>query len=82
MAKCKGCGAEIEWVKLTSGKMHPVNKKLITIVSEIEDEFGNGQGVSEIIRGYESHFAMCPKADTFRNREKGREDNAGKIIRG
>lgn len=31
MAKCKGCGAEIEWVKTTNGTSMPVNPEYIEI---------------------------------------------------
>lgn len=31
MAICKGCGAEIEWVKTTGGQLMPVNIEYIEI---------------------------------------------------
>lgn len=59
MNKCAGCGAEIKWIKTKTGSRMPVNAELKTIVTE------NG----EIVRGYESHFATCPKADSFRKKK-------------
>jgi hypothetical protein len=59
MRKCAGCGAEIKWVKTKAGKRMPVNVELKTIVTED----------GEVVRGYESHFATCPKADDFRKRK-------------
>jgi hypothetical protein len=53
---CK-CGAEIEFVKMKSGKMNPVNvKPMYTIVTND----GN------IAQGRISHFATCPMAGEFR----------------
>lgn len=56
---CRGCAAEILWVRL-NGRWHPVNPRKLSIVI---DE-GNGRLVS----GHESHYATCPKADDFRKK--------------
>lgn len=80
MAKCKGCGAEIRFIKLKSGKPIPVNPSPVFI----EDKSGDkiivttdgrvSNGRLEVVtsqnqfltRGYISHFATCPFANTFR----------------
>lgn len=54
---CKGCQAAILWVRL-NGRWHPVNPKKLSIVI---DEAGG-----RLVSGHESHYATCPKADTFR----------------
>ena len=82
MAKCKGCGAELKFIKLKSGKAIPVNPTSVFI----EDKNGSeiivttdgriSNGRKEIItsqnkfltRGYISHFATCPFADQLRRR--------------
>ena len=80
MAKCKGCGAEIKFIKLKSGKAIPVNptpvfiedKNGTEIIVTTDGRVSNGR--QEIVtnqnqfltRGYISHFATCPFANTFR----------------
>lgn len=82
MAKCRGCNAEIKFIKTKSGKAIPVNPSPVYI----EDKNGDkiivttdgriSNGRQEIVtsqnqfltRGYISHFATCPFAGTFRNR--------------
>ena len=58
--QCRGCKAAIEWQRTKTGGYHPVDPKIITIVSL--------EGV--VTRGRVSHFATCPKADNFRKRSK------------
>jgi hypothetical protein len=60
MFKCKACGAEIEFVKLISGKLNPVNKQYKIIITD----------TGEVLRGRESHFATCPGAKHFRGSKK------------
>ena len=55
----KGCGAAIIWVRL-NGRWHPANPRKLSI---IVDESGG-----KLVAGYESHYATCPDAATFRNR--------------
>ena len=42
MSKCKGCGAEIVWIKTKSGKAMPCDTNKVIIVT---DEGGNGGGL-------------------------------------
>jgi hypothetical protein len=58
---CKGCGKLIHYVTMASGKKMPCESKLITIISH----------KGELLTGYESHFAYCPKATKFRNKKDG-----------
>ena len=55
---CKGCGAEIKWIEMESGKNMPVDIQLETIVTD------NGK----IVKGYKSHFATCPSAKKYRRK--------------
>ena len=79
MAKCKGCGAEIIWIKMKSGKPMPCNplkipyktlppdsSKGITLVCpDGRMAVGEYDAGSEKF-GYLSHFATCPSAKAFR----------------
>ena len=62
--KCQGCGAAIKWVKMLTGGIMPVDAKIKKIVRV------NSAGYGEVIGGYTSHFASCPKADQFRPKDK------------
>ena len=55
MADCNRCGKEIQWMKLASGKSHPVDPEPIMIETS-----------GSPMEGYKSHFATCdsmPKKD-------------------
>lgn len=86
MATCKACGAEIVWIRLKSGKLHPCDAEDVfykvgagpdRIVTP-DGEIVAGTIVPElkthdegiIKRGYSSHFATCPFADEFRRPRK------------
>ena len=59
--QCKSCGAEIEFVKMESGKFNPVNAApRFTIVTD------DGR----VETGRISHFANCPAAGSFRKKEQ------------
>ena len=61
-AICKGCGAEIYWIETMLGKKMPVDTPELTIMARdmlVSDNF-------RLVKGYESHFATCPKAKMFR----------------
>ena len=80
MSKCRSCGAEIKWIKMVSGKAHPVNPYKRTIVKNEGKEalvtedgqiiygrfasYEDGANAS----GYISHFATCPYASSHRRR--------------
>ena len=56
MSKCKGCGAEIVWIKTTAGKAMPCDLNKMTIVTES----------GETVTGYIPHWATCPAAKSFK----------------
>ena len=58
MSKCKGCNAEIVWIKTRNGKIMPCNVEKTTIVTE--------QG--ETIIGHIPHWATCPKSQNFKEK--------------
>ena len=64
MAKCKGCGAEIVWIKTANGKMMPLDSKEKMYYCAINGEW-------RIYRGREAHWSTCPNADRFK-KKKGR----------
>lgn len=78
---CRGCGAEIVWVKTTAGKSMPCNPgavpfwarpgapgKAITPLGKVVscDFIGERDRVSGF--GYVSHFSTCPKAKEFKRK--------------
>lgn len=78
MAKCRSCGAEIKFIKLTSGKWNPVDIQKRTLIKDEGDEVLVTEA-GEIIKGrfasleeganasgYISHFATCPFATKHR----------------
>lgn len=86
MSTCKGCGAEILWVKTKRGGSMPCDpdKHVVfsggkqTFVME-SGEVVSGTDIPEegkdyLGLGYISHFATCPAANRFR--KKGGEKNA------
>ena len=59
MPKCKGCGADITWIKTAKGKNTPIDTKEITIYVT---------GTQSIVKGHQSHWATCPKAKDFKTK--------------
>lgn len=61
--KCKGCGAEIYWVKTDNGKNMPIDaqpeKRIV-----IQEFMGKRSG--KFVDTYISHFATCPQAKRFK----------------
>ena len=82
MSRCRSCGAEIKFIKLTSGRFNPCDiAKRTMIKGEGYDVMITEKG--KIIRGkfasveeganvegYISHFATCPNAELFRKDKK------------
>ena len=81
---CRGCGADIAFIKTTAGKSMPVDPMPISFVQAggpntyvmadgsvqrgREPRWDEDQVVTMI--GYRSHFATCPAADRFSGRKK------------
>jgi hypothetical protein len=55
-ATCKGCGAQMKWIHLLSGKDMPVDQKPQTFIT---DE-------GKVAKGYVPHWGTCPKANQFK----------------
>ena len=79
MSRCKSCGAEIRWIKMTSGKSMPVDVdpvkywarpgaagKVITQNGEVYSCNFEGDPSRATGKGYISHFSTCPYADRHR----------------
>lgn len=58
ITKCRGCGADIVWLKTSSGKNIPVNYKK-DVDFKIFDP-----------KNHEAHFSTCPQAKEFRREKK------------
>ena len=56
MPKCKGCQAEIIWIKTVNGKNMPCNAEKTTIVTE----------GGETIVGHIPHWSTCPQFKNFK----------------
>ena len=56
MPKCKGCQAEIIWIKTVNGKNMPCNAEKTTIVTES----------GETIGGHIPHGSTCPDFKKFK----------------
>ena len=80
-AKCRGCGAEIAFIKTVKGKTMPVDPESVYFIPAggpntyvmMDGSIQRGreprQEDAEAVRiGYRSHFATCPQADRFRHR--------------
>ena len=86
VAKCRGCGKEIAFIKTVKGKTQPVDPEPVWVKQcaggkpyiRMDGNYVYGQitGDAEddpdanLIKAYVSHFATCEKADDFRNRRK------------
>ena len=81
MAKCRGCGAEIIWIKTDNGKSMPcdpeqvtywagkgLSQKIVTPNGEVLSCKLNGYPQSATGIGYIPHWATCPKALDFKKR--------------
>ena len=68
MSTCKGCGAEVLWVKTPAGKSMPLDAAPVTLWV-VENDGGKLVSADVRARGViarRSHFETCPKADEFR----------------
>lgn len=87
MAKCKACGADIEFIRLKSGKLHPCDEgyfrfredhgtdRIVTLDGRIVAGtivlHPTDKEMGTLQKGMSSHFATCPFADDFRRRSNG-----------
>lgn len=81
MAECRGCGAEIKWIKSPNDKWLPVDPELVeldelesgmSLVTEdgeiVKADAGRADADDEPRTGYVAHWSTCPKADQFRRK--------------
>lgn len=65
MAKCKGCQAEIVWIKTINGNNMPCNVEKTTIITKER----------EIVVGHIPHWATCPQFKQFKKENSnGKKD--------
>ena len=88
--KCRGCGAQIMFIKTAKGKTMPVDTNSVMFVPDLNGKNLYVRPDGDVLRGceareedkdkhigYISHFATCPKADDFRKtkpRKKERKE--------
>jgi len=83
MAKCKGCGADIIWIKTPGGKSIPCDAEPVTYWERAKAPgkvvTRNGEVLSCVFEGdpdkatgigYISHWSTCPCAERFRKEKK------------
>lgn len=58
LTSCHGCGAQIKFITMGSGRLMPVDPKQKTIITEDGD----------IVKGYTPHWSTCRQANKFRKR--------------
>lgn len=81
MNRCRGCGAQIVWIKTAGGKVMPCDPELISYKQATLGRLKIVTPHGEVLSGdreedpdqatglgYISHFATCPAADNFRRR--------------
>ena len=63
MPRCR-CGTEFTWQRTVAGKAFPMetDRKVIMVKQD--------NGTYKAVSGYESHFANCPLAKSFRKKEE------------
>ena len=83
---CRGCGAEIIWIRTPTGKAMPCDAQPVAfrpsgtggemVVTPdgrvVRADVVKGVGSGSL--GYISHFATCPAADHFRETRTKKED--------
>lgn len=73
IVRCRTCSADIFFIKLENGKNHPVNAKPKKVFIYLE-----GAGW-DLETGHESHFSSCPQANTWRNKNRERNEVNGNV---
>lgn len=77
MTQCRGCGAEIKFVKSLKGKWMPVDPEPATekdadqgdtLVREDGKVITVGRDSDEGLKCYVPHWITCPNADEFKRR--------------
>ena len=58
-SKCRGCGQEIKWIEMASGKKMPLDPDPVQMVIV-------NVGIGEVRGVYMPHWATCPKAKDFK----------------
>ena len=74
MSKCKGCGAEIIWIKTITGKNMPVDakpEKRVLVYKDLpEGTISNFiPDYGTVVTVYTPHWASCPKAQDFKSKK-------------
>lgn len=83
MAKCKGCGRDIIWIKTGAGKSMPLDPepvmywekskakgKVVTPNGELLSCVFEGDPEKATGIGYVSHWATCPSAGDFKKNRR------------
>ena len=61
---CKGCAAEILWIRTEAGKFAPIDLKQKSFYVLVGDDS------AALRKGHEPHFATCPNANRFKKKKE------------
>jgi hypothetical protein len=56
VCRCKGCGAEIQWIGKETGAKMPANLERKVIITK----------TGQVVAGFETHWTTCPVGNQFR----------------
>lgn len=63
---CKGCGAEILWIRTVAGQFAPIDLKEKSFFVLVGDDS------AALRKGHEPHFVTCPNADRFKKKKESK----------
>ena len=66
-SRCKGCGADIAWVRMRTGGNMPVDFESIKVVV-VRKELHSDEAPGSMITAHNPHWATCPDAESFKKR--------------
>jgi len=70
ITNCKSCGAEIIWIKTSTGKNHPIKakpKKMWVFEATMNEWL--------LLDCYETHFFTCPQSKQWSKSSKDKNDD-------
>ena len=69
MTRCKGCGAEIRWIKTAAGKNMPLDFQPVRFYVNMKN-LVDDEDRWEVINGHQAHWATCPNATEFKRKKR------------
>ena len=66
-SRCRTCNAEIIFARMPSGRVMPLDAKLLKLFVLEPDGTQGGSPRAKSVDARQSHFASCPNADQHRS---------------